>query len=99
MSRHQHYVAPESLPLFDGETITPALDTQRLAGLLERVHQALSNGAWWTLRELVTQCGGSEAGVSARIRDCRKRKFGGAIIERRRRGDPKVGLWEYRRVT
>ena len=37
--------------------------------------------------------GGSEAGISARLRDLRKEKFGGYSIERKRSDE---GLWWYR---
>ena len=85
--------------LFDGPDYDPALDEDRLANMLGRVYQSLAgNAGWWTLHELQLQCGGSEAGISARIRDLRKPRFGSHIIERRRRGEPRSGLWEYRMV-
>lgn len=87
--------APQ-LALFDGRTFDPAYDQDRLAHLLGRVWQRMRYGGWFTLKELTQHCGGSEAGCSARIRDLRKPKFGGYVVERRRRGDPKNGLWEYR---
>lgn len=37
--------------------------------------------------------GAPEASASARLRDLRR---AGLTVERRRRGDPKAGLWEYR---
>jgi len=40
--------------------------------------------------------GGSEAGISARLRDFRKIKFGGHKVYRRRRGEASKGLHEYR---
>lgn len=79
--------------LFDGETYDPALDEDRLASLLGRVWAAMAKGGWWTLTRLRDQCGGSEASVSARIRDLRKRRFGSHFVERRR---VVGGLWEYR---
>jgi hypothetical protein len=81
---------------FDGASYVAEHDQVRLSGLLARVFYELSNGRWYTLRELQEQCGGSEAGISARIRDLRKTRFGGYTIERRRRGDPSSGLHEYR---
>lgn len=87
---------PDMRPRFGGATFDPALDEVRLTGLLERVREAMANGAWWTLAALVEKCGGSEAGVSARLRDLRKIRFGAHTIERRRCGS---GLWEYRMVS
>jgi hypothetical protein len=88
--------------LFDGPTYDPALDEARLSRQLGRVWNALNEGGWWTLEELANVCGGSEAGVSARIRDLRKPRFGGYKIERLRGRDrkhPQGGLFFYRMVT
>jgi hypothetical protein len=79
---------------FDGSTYDPALDGPRLGSQLASVHRALSDGSWWTLRDLALVCGGSEAGVSARLRDLRKSRFGGHEVERER--VPGRGLWRYR---
>jgi hypothetical protein len=79
---------------FDGTTFDPALDGRRLSAQLDRVRSAMGNGGWWTLAQLASVVGGSEAGVSARIRDLRKAKFGGWQVDRRRVSG--AGLWEYR---
>lgn len=78
---------------FDGKTFDMKRDGARLTGQLERVEKALSDHAWWTLSELVDECGGSEAAVSARLRDLRKPRFGGRTVDRRYLAG---GLWEYR---
>jgi hypothetical protein len=80
---------------FDGATYDPALDRDRLTKQLGRVYEALSDGEWWTLYELAAFSDGSEAAISARIRDLRKPRHGGYTIHRRRHG-LHVGLWEYR---
>lgn len=54
------------------------------------------DGVWRTLGEIQAQVGGSEASVSARLRDLRKDGFGSYLIDRRRRGEPSRGLHEYR---
>ena len=84
--------------LFDGATIDPQLDAARLETLLGKVSELMYDGAWRTLAEIRDVTGGSEAGISARLRDLRKRKFGGHLVERRRRGDPKAGLFQYRLI-
>ena len=83
---------------FEGITFDPKLDGKRLTSQLECVKALMLTGRWWTLSELVEALPmrASEAGVSARLRDLRKTKFGSYNVERRRRGDPKNGLWEYR---
>lgn len=78
--------------MFGGKTFNSALDGPRLAGQLERVKVAMLDGQWHTLGELAEVCGGSEAGISARVRDLRKPKFGGHTVNRRRVSG---GLWQY----
>jgi hypothetical protein len=85
--------ATERCPRFDGETFDRERDGERLATLLGRVKAEMGDGQWKTLRHLAVKCKGSEASVSARIRDLRKPKFGGFNIEHRCVGS---GVWEYR---
>jgi hypothetical protein len=82
-------------PYFDGDTYEPELDQGRLATLLNRVHQHMLDGEWHTLAELARTCGGTEASVSARLRDLRKDRFGGNDV-RKRRSIEHDGLFEYR---
>ena len=82
---------------FCGETYDPALDCARLTGQLLNVYAALRGGEWHTLHELSEKTGGSEASVSARLRDLRKPAFGSHVVDRRRRADG--GLHEYRLVA
>ena len=83
---------------FQGETFDARLDGARLTRQYDRVFAALAadRERWWTLRELADVAGGSEAGVSARLRDYRKEANGSHAIERRRRGEGRPGLFEYR---
>jgi hypothetical protein len=81
--------------LFDGVTFDPALDGHRLTGQLARVYALMADGHWRTLRQIAAAAGGTEAAVSARLRDLRKSKFGGHTVERRRVAGAN-GLWEYR---
>jgi len=53
----------------------------------------MSDGLWHTLAEMSSRLGFPEASVSARLRDLRKDKFGGRVVERRYVLN---GLWEYR---
>jgi hypothetical protein len=54
------------------------------------------DGQWRTLAEISAVIRCPEASVSARLRDLRKNKFGGYLVERRRRGAERRGLFEYR---
>ena len=88
-------VAGPQRSLFDGPALERPLDDERLGSQLGRVFRALDEdrGRWWRLAALAERVGGSEAGVSARLRDLRKPRFGAHVIERRR---VTGGLYEYR---
>lgn len=74
-----------------GVTLTEDPDAiRRLTRLLDRVERYTSNGAWVSLSQLADACGGTEASVSARLRDLRKK---GYIVDRRHVGR---GLYHYR---
>lgn len=91
----QSLPAPPPAEAFDGETYEPAEDHARLKGQLWRVFQLMSDGKWRTLAEISEDAGGTEASVSARLRDLRKEKYGSREIERERVSG---GLFRYRLV-
>lgn len=78
---------------FDGVTFNEARDGTRLKSQMERVREMMQSGIWYKLSHLVMWCGGTEASISARIRDLRKPRFGGHTISRRHIAG---GTWEYR---
>jgi hypothetical protein len=82
---------------FDGDTYDRRQDQGRLLSQLARVRRALlsNRGFWFTLADLSKIAEASEASVSARMRDLRKRKFNSYTIERRRVPGGN-GLHEYR---
>jgi len=84
-------------PDFDGDTYEAPLDKPRLSTQLKQVFDLMKDGQWRTLSEIGAK--GSGSGVSARLRDLRKAKFGGHKVERRRKGNPKDGLFEYRLIV
>ena len=81
---------------FDGATYDEKRDKARLSGQLLRVQQVMADGKWRTLRDLSRAAGGTEASVSARLRDLRKPRFGALTVERRSMGG---GLFVYRVVA
>lgn len=83
------------IPWFDGQTFDPSLDLDRLTSLQARAFKVMFDGQWHRLKELARACGGSEAGLSARIRDMRKKRWGAWTVEDRRVLGAR-GLWEYR---
>jgi hypothetical protein len=84
----------------DGDTYDPARDGVRLNGQGERVFSILSDGQPHTLpgiKEAIQKQYGrsdSESGISARIRDFRKDKFGGYNVEAI--PPSRGGLWTYK---
>lgn len=81
---------------FDGDTFDPEHDGERLGTLLSAVFELMRDGQWRTLAEIREELGrGSEASLSARLRDFRKEKHGGHLVHRRRVGEPSDGLYQY----
>ena len=83
----------DSLP-FGGSTYDPALDGKRLTTQFQKVKAAMLSGRWFTLEELKEIAGGTDSSISARIRDLRKKPFGGYKVEAKRKG--KGGTFQYR---
>jgi hypothetical protein len=85
-----------------GNTFVAEFDRERLNAQQLRVLTVMLDGQFRTLGEIqhaVADRTGQvdpEASISARLRDFRKI---GCTVERRRRGDPKVGLFEYRVIV
>jgi hypothetical protein len=88
------YVPPQRA--FDGRTYEWRRDHVRLDKQLGRVFQFMQDGHWHTLAEIMLTVNGSEAAISARIRDLRKPKYGSHTVERKSLGG---GLFAYRLVT
>lgn len=78
-------------PPHDGPGLAPA-DHQRLTRQFDKVLALMLDGKWRTLRQIARAVDGSEAGCSARLRDCRKVRWGRYTVNRRRKSQ---GLWEY----
>lgn len=78
---------------FDGETIESERDNPRLSRQLDRVRDLMMDGQWRSLAMIAEAVGGSEAGVSARLRDLRKPRFGEWTVQREYQDE---GLWLYR---
>ena len=70
----------------DGKRISKQMDVIRDYMLEEWLQ-----GRWRTLEDIRSWTGIPEASVSAQLRHLRKTRFGGYVVEKRRRGQ----LWEY----
>lgn len=78
---------------FDGRTLDPQRDDKRLTTQSERVFEIVKDGEWHTISEIAAKVNGSEAAISARLRDFRKAKFGAFQVEREY---VERGLFRYR---
>lgn len=82
-------------PAYDARHEDVRLRTQREV-IRDVMLSAAECGAWLTLKELAGITRYGEASISAQLRHLRKPAFGGQAVEKRRRGEPGRGVWEYR---
>lgn len=80
----------------DGDTFSGGRDLSRLNAQMRDVYQYMSHGEWRTLADIAHNTGHPEASISARLRDLRKDKFGGFVVERRYIAN---GQYHYRLVS
>lgn len=78
---------------FDGSDIVQSRDAARLTGQLYDIFQCMKDGQWRTLKTLEFATDHPQASISAQLRNLRKARFGGYVIEKRHLGG---GLFEYR---
>ena len=67
---------------FGGATFDEERDGERLSTELASVKAYVLDGTWHYLAEISSALGYPEASVSARLRDLRKPRFGGYLVER-----------------
>ena len=82
-------------PPRNAATFTEAQDGKRIARQREMVLKVMLPGDWRTLSQIEMLTGYPQASISARLRDFRKKEYGGYIVERERVPEAH-GLWRYR---
>lgn len=83
-----------TMPLFDGPCYEQREERdERLGKQFKAVRDLMLDGEWRSLRQIAATLGYPESSVSARLRDMRKPKFGGYVVERRH---VERGLYLYR---
>jgi len=87
------WVPPSIYGPRNGETYNEKRDRKRLDGQAADVFSYMQHGEWRTLADIAAATGHPEASVSARLRDLRRKQFGGYTVERRYIAN---GLWQYR---
>ena len=83
------------MTLFDGFTYDEGRDRERLFAQLLRVWHVMADRGWHTLEEIAARTGDPTASVSARLRDFRKPKWGGHVVNRQH---VERGLWTYQLI-
>ena len=80
-----------------GPTFVAEHDGDRIQTQMDRVRDfMLRQPTHHTLEEIAAGTGDPAASISAQLRHLRKPRFGSYQVEKRRRGNPSHGLWEYR---
>lgn len=74
--------------------VDPKIDFDRLQGQTKAIHDLMIDGDWRTLTEIEQNTGYPQPSISAQLRHLRKARFGGFIVNKRRRFEDK-GIWEY----
>lgn len=88
-------LASSPVPHFNGPSYDPKFDQARLTGQIRRIYNVMLDEQWWTLAEIAQTTNDPQASISAQLRHLRKPRFGGHTINKRRRGAPGKGWWEY----
>lgn len=84
---------------FNGPDYVPALDDARLSTQYVTIFNLMKDGEWRSLSEVDKITGHPEASISAQLRHMRKKRFGAHLVLKRRVGDPRDGLFEYRLIV
>ncbi len=82
--------------VFFGNGYNAELDHARLTTQVKRLINLMIDNVWRTLREISNAIRAPEASVSASLRMLRRKSFGAHKVDKRRRGNPRDGIWEYR---
>lgn len=87
---------PPASVAFGGASYDAKRDYERLDCQLAEVFRLMRDGQWRTLSEIARDVRGSQAGVSARLRDLKKQQYGGHQVPKEYVGD---GVWRYRLIV
>lgn len=85
--------------IFDGSDYLPLFDQKRLSVQFLRIFECMKDAKWRTLGEISEVTKDPQASISAQLRHMRKERFGMHEINKRRRGDPSLGLYEYQLIV
>ena len=72
------------------------IDFDRLQGQTKAIYDLMSDGIWRTLQDIEAITNYPSPSISSQLRHLRKSRFGGHIVDKRRRGNG--GTWEYKLI-
>lgn len=83
-------------PNFNGADYNRVQDRERLTGQILRIYDLMKDGQPRTLGQIAEHTCDPEASISAQLRNLRKPRFGGYVVEKENLGK---GLFQYRLVV
>jgi hypothetical protein len=83
-------------PHFSGADCNRMEDRERLTGQIKRIYDLMKDRQWRTLTQIAEHTCDPEASISAQLRNLRKARFGGYVVERQNCGG---GLFQYRLIV
>ncbi len=87
------------LSVFKGDSFDKSFDGERLLTQASKVFQLMKDAQWRTLHEIADVVHAPVQSIGSRLRGFRTAKFGKHVVNRRRRGDPCKGLFEYQLIV
>lgn len=89
------------MPHFNGSDYSKDLDHDRLGRQINEIFGLMKDGQYRTLREIEQATGHPQASCSAQLRNLRKSRFGGHLVNKRRRPSTELdrGIFEYQLVV
>ena len=72
------------------------IDGERVSKQHHRIRNYMLGCSWMTLAEIAHALDYPEASISAQLRHLRKERFGGYLVDKRRRPMDTGAQWEYR---
>lgn len=96
LRRRNLKMSTKTLLRFNGPAYIESLDQHRLTNQNEIIKSLMIDGEWRTLSEIESITRFPQSSISAQLRHLRKERFGGYVVNKRRRGERSNGLFEYR---
>ena len=81
---------------FNGSDYVPSYDQKRLTKQIYIIKDLMLKSGFVTLQDIENVTGFPQASISAQLRNLKKERFGGYILEKRRTENKESGTFEYK---